>query len=173
MSSSSVFKPLCQMAGLWRSYQALMTKHPWTLQIITAGSLVGVGDVISQQLIERRGLANHSIRRTTKMMSIGFFFVGPVVGGWYKVLDKLVTGGTKSAALKKMLADQDEADKGTQDRPSPHHRITPKQQRFQRQPARPHLSRKEILGLFLETHFLNFLKPVRLVRSCVCGCFHL
>uniref|UniRef100_A0A672RYZ8 Mitochondrial inner membrane protein Mpv17 n=1 Tax=Sinocyclocheilus grahami TaxID=75366 RepID=A0A672RYZ8_SINGR len=94
------------MAGLWRSYQALMAKHPWTLQIITAGSLVGVGDVISQQLIERRGLANHSVRRTTKMMSIGFFFVGPVVGGWYKVLDKLVTGGTKSAALKKMLVDQ-------------------------------------------------------------------
>lgn len=39
------------------------------------GSLVGVGDVISQQLIERRGLANHSVRRTAKMMSIGFFFV--------------------------------------------------------------------------------------------------
>lgn len=31
---------------------------------------------------------------------------GPVVSGWYKVLDKLVTGGTKSAALKKMLVDQ-------------------------------------------------------------------
>ncbi|XP_058611106.1 protein Mpv17 isoform X2 [Onychostoma macrolepis] len=40
------------------------------------------------------------------MMSIGFFFVGPVVGGWYKVLDKLVTGGTGGAALKKMLVDQ-------------------------------------------------------------------
>ncbi|XP_036437076.1 protein Mpv17 [Colossoma macropomum] len=94
------------MAGLWRSYQVLMAKRPWTVQIITAGSLVGVGDVISQQLIERRGLANHSMRRTAKMMSIGFFFVGPVVGGWYKVLDRIVTGGTKSAALKKMLVDQ-------------------------------------------------------------------
>lgn len=51
---------------------------------------------------------------------------------------------------------QDEADKGTQDRPSPHHRITPKQQCLQRQPALPHLFRKEILELFLETHFLNF-----------------
>ncbi|KAL1253958.1 hypothetical protein QQF64_016187 [Cirrhinus molitorella] len=110
---------LCHMAGLWRSYQVLMAKHPWTVQIITAGSLVGVGDVISQQLIERRGLANHNVKRTAKMMSIGFFFVGPVVGGWYKVLDKLVTGGTKSAALKKMLVDQDEADKGTQDSPLP------------------------------------------------------
>ncbi|XP_028822460.1 protein Mpv17-like isoform X1 [Denticeps clupeoides] len=94
------------MATLWRSYQALMSKHPWKVQIITAGSLVGVGDVISQQLIERRGLASHNVKRTAKMMSIGFFFVGPVVGGWYKVLDNLVKGGTKTAALKKMLADQ-------------------------------------------------------------------
>lgn len=83
-----------------------MTKYPWSVQIVTAGSLVGVGDVISQQLIERRGLANHSIQRTAKMMSIGFFFVGPVIGGWYKVLDKLVVGGTKTAAMKKMLVDQ-------------------------------------------------------------------
>ncbi|XP_041831074.1 protein Mpv17 isoform X1 [Melanotaenia boesemani] len=94
------------MAGLWRSYQALMTKYPWTVQIVTAGSLVGVGDVISQQLIERRGLAHHNVQRTAKMMSIGFFFVGPVVGSWYKVLDRLVVGGTKTAAMKKMLVDQ-------------------------------------------------------------------
>ncbi|XP_023687352.2 mitochondrial inner membrane protein Mpv17 [Paramormyrops kingsleyae] len=94
------------MAGLWRAYQALMSKKPWTVQIVTAGSLVAVGDVISQQLIERRGLTNHSLTRTAKMMSIGFVFVGPVVGGWYKVLDKLVTGTGKSVALKKMLFDQ-------------------------------------------------------------------
>ncbi|KAG7219090.1 hypothetical protein INR49_004133 [Caranx melampygus] len=94
------------MAGLWRSYQALMTKYPWRVQIVTAGSLVGVGDVISQQLIERRGLTQHNVQRTAKMMSIGFFFVGPVIGSWYKVLDRLVVGGTKSAAMKKMLIDQ-------------------------------------------------------------------
>ncbi|CAL8314722.1 unnamed protein product [Boreogadus saida] len=94
------------MAGVWRSYQALMTRHPWSVQILTAGSLVGAGDVISQQLIERRGLANHSGQRTVRMMAIGFCFVGPVIGGWYKVLDRLVVGGSKSAAMKKMLIDQ-------------------------------------------------------------------
>ncbi|KAM6965598.1 mitochondrial inner membrane protein Mpv17 [Aplochiton taeniatus] len=94
------------MAGLWRSYQALMGKYPWTVQIVTAGSLVGVGDVISQQLIERRGLSNHNMQRTAKMMSIGFFFVGPLIGGWYKALDRIVVGGSKSAAMKKTLVDQ-------------------------------------------------------------------
>ncbi|XP_054474438.1 protein Mpv17 isoform X2 [Anoplopoma fimbria] len=94
------------MAGLWRSYQVLMTKYPWTVQLVTSGLLVGAGDVISQQLIERRGLAHHNVLRTAKMMSIGFFFVGPVIGKWLKVLDGLVVGGTKSAAIKKMLIDQ-------------------------------------------------------------------
>uniref|UniRef100_A0A3P9IA81 Mitochondrial inner membrane protein Mpv17 n=1 Tax=Oryzias latipes TaxID=8090 RepID=A0A3P9IA81_ORYLA len=94
------------MAGLWKSYQTMMSKYPWTVQIVTAGSLVGVGDVISQQLIERRGLRRHSVRRTARMMSIGFFFVGPVIGSWYKVLDRIVVGGGKSAAMKKMLVDQ-------------------------------------------------------------------
>ncbi|KAK2846062.1 hypothetical protein Q7C36_010916 [Tachysurus vachellii] len=91
---------------LWRSYQGLMAKKPWTVQIITAGSLMGVGDIISQQLIERRGWNKHNIIRTTKMMSIGFFFVGPVIGGWYRVLDRFVIGTTKSTALRKMLLDQ-------------------------------------------------------------------
>lgn len=45
------------------------------ISCLSAGSLVGVGDVISQQLIERRGLAHHNMQRTAKMMSIGFFFV--------------------------------------------------------------------------------------------------
>lgn len=36
---------------------------------------MGAGDVIAQQLIERRGLAQHNVQRTAKMMSIGFVFV--------------------------------------------------------------------------------------------------
>ncbi|XP_056409201.1 protein Mpv17 [Hyla sarda] len=94
------------MAALWRSYQRLLSLHPWKVQIITAGSLVGVGDVISQQLVERKGLHGHNLERTMKMMGIGFCFVGPVLGGWYKVLDRLIPGSSKSVAIKKMLLDQ-------------------------------------------------------------------
>lgn len=94
------------MAALWRSYQRLLSLHPWKVQSITAGSLVGVGDVISQQLLERRGLHGHNLERTMKMMGIGLCFVGPVVGGWYKVLDGLIPGSSKAVAIKKMLLDQ-------------------------------------------------------------------
>ncbi|XP_074471262.1 mitochondrial inner membrane protein Mpv17 isoform X2 [Sebastes fasciatus] len=94
------------MARLWRSYQMLLTRYPQTGQTLTAGCLMGVGDVVSQQLVERKGLTHHDLKQTTKMMSIGFILVGPVLGSWYKILDRLVVGGTKSAAMKKMLLDQ-------------------------------------------------------------------
>ncbi|XP_060165163.1 protein Mpv17 isoform X5 [Globicephala melas] len=92
--------------ALWRAYQRALTAHPWKVQVLTAGSLMGLGDVISQQLVERRGLQAHKTGRTLTMVSVGCGFVGPVVGGWYKVLDRLIPGTTKVDALKKMLLDQ-------------------------------------------------------------------
>ncbi|EPY77402.1 protein Mpv17 [Camelus ferus] len=92
--------------ALWRAYQRALTAHPWKVQVLTAGSLMGLGDVISQQLVERRGLREHQTGRTLTMVSLGCGFVGPVVGGWYRVLDRLIPGTTKVDALKKMLLDQ-------------------------------------------------------------------
>uniref|UniRef100_A0A5F8HGM5 Mitochondrial inner membrane protein Mpv17 n=1 Tax=Monodelphis domestica TaxID=13616 RepID=A0A5F8HGM5_MONDO len=92
--------------NLWRAYQQALAAHPWKVQVITAGSLMGVGDIISQQLIEKRGLEKHQVHRTLTMAFIGCSFVGPVVGGWYRILDRLICGNTKMDALKKMVIDQ-------------------------------------------------------------------
>ncbi|KAL1783131.1 general transcription factor 3C polypeptide 2 isoform X1 [Sigmodon hispidus] len=92
--------------ALWRAYQRALAAHPWKVQVLTAGSLMGLGDIISQQLVERRGLQEHQTGRTLTMVSMGCGFVGPVVGGWYKVLDRFIPGTTKVDALKKMLLDQ-------------------------------------------------------------------
>lgn len=43
--------------------------------MLVAGALMGAGDVIAQQLVERRGLRGHHGPRTLKMMAIGFCFV--------------------------------------------------------------------------------------------------
>ncbi|NXA44066.1 MPV17 protein, partial [Eudromia elegans] len=93
-----------------------------------AGAFMGAGDAIAQQLVERRGLRGHQAARTARMAAIGVCFVvsaarhwgrtgtrsspqrplpqGPVLGTWYRLLDRLVPGATKAAALKKMLLDQ-------------------------------------------------------------------
>uniref|UniRef100_A0A2K6FLY9 Mitochondrial inner membrane protein Mpv17 n=1 Tax=Propithecus coquereli TaxID=379532 RepID=A0A2K6FLY9_PROCO len=92
--------------ALWRAYQRALAAHPWKVQVLTAGSLMGLGDIISQQLVEKRGLREHQTGRTLTMVSLGCGFVGPVIGGWYKVLDRFIPGTTKVDALKKMLLDQ-------------------------------------------------------------------
>ncbi|XP_052665539.1 protein Mpv17 isoform X3 [Harpia harpyja] len=94
------------MAGLWRGCGRLLARSPGAAQALTAGALMGTGDVIAQQLVEQRGLRGHHGPRTLKMMAIGFCFVGPVVGGWYKILDQLILGTTKVVAVKKMVLDQ-------------------------------------------------------------------
>ncbi|NXI25505.1 MPV17 protein, partial [Sterrhoptilus dennistouni] len=73
---------------------------------LVAGALMGAGDVIAQQLVEQRGLHGHQCPRTLKMMAIGFCFVGPVVGSWYRILDWLIPGNTKVVAVKKVILDQ-------------------------------------------------------------------
>ncbi|XP_053918734.1 protein Mpv17 isoform X6 [Cuculus canorus] len=98
------------MAASWGRWARLLRWRRGAAQAVTAGTLMGAGDVIAQQLVEQRGLHGHQGHRTLKMMAIGFCFVGPVVGGWYRVLDRLVPGNTKVVAVKKMMLDQDYVD---------------------------------------------------------------
>ncbi|XP_064566105.1 protein Mpv17 isoform X1 [Zonotrichia leucophrys gambelii] len=94
------------MAALWRGCGRLLARRPGAAQALTAGALMGAGDVIAQQLVEQQGLHGHQCPRTLKMMGIGFCFVGPVVGSWYRILDWLVPGNTKVVAVKKVILDQ-------------------------------------------------------------------
>ncbi|KAM9563676.1 mitochondrial inner membrane protein Mpv17 isoform 2-T2 [Guaruba guarouba] len=64
------------MAALWRGCGRLLARRPGAAQALTAGALMGAGDVIAQQLVEQRGLQGHHGPRTLKMMAIGFCFVG-------------------------------------------------------------------------------------------------
>ena len=67
--------------------------------------LVGAGDVIAQQAVERKGRA-HDIVRTAKMTVMGLCILGPGLRSWYIILEKVVKGTGTAVALKKMLLDQ-------------------------------------------------------------------
>jgi len=51
----------------WGNYQHHLITHPWRTQIIGAGVLTTIGDVITQQFVERKG-TSHDFVRTTRMM---------------------------------------------------------------------------------------------------------
>lgn len=49
--------------------------YPDNTCVPCTGSLMGLGDIISQQLVERRGLQEHQTGRTLTMVSLGCGFV--------------------------------------------------------------------------------------------------
>jgi len=69
------------------------------------GVLVGAGDVIAQQAVEKKG-KSHDVMRTAKMTVMGLCVLGPGLRTWYLILDRVVKGAGTSAAVKKMLMDQ-------------------------------------------------------------------
>lgn len=66
---------------------------------------MGIGDIVSQQFVERRGY-RHDIKRTVGMASIGIFVVGPAMRYWYILLDRTIRGSRPFDAMKKVLLDQ-------------------------------------------------------------------
>lgn len=68
------------------------------------GVLVATGDVVTQQVVERKG-TNHDFARTARMGLVGVI-IAPVLRTWYLTLDRIVPGTAKTAGFKKMLLDQ-------------------------------------------------------------------
>ncbi|XP_067046180.1 protein Mpv17-like isoform X2 [Acropora muricata] len=92
------------IARAWNTYQQLLVTNPWKTQIIGTGILVAVGDVITQQFVEKKG-SHHDFVRTARMGVVGVI-VAPVLRTWFLALDRIFPGTAKIDGLKKMLLDQ-------------------------------------------------------------------
>ncbi|XP_071855090.1 mitochondrial inner membrane protein Mpv17-like [Apostichopus japonicus] len=90
----------------WRAYQQCLARYPLRTQGITSGCVLGVGDVLAQQLVEKKGLDGHNYARTARQSFFGVIFVGPVVITWYKLLERIYKGSGKLAPLCKVATDQ-------------------------------------------------------------------
>ncbi|PBK95850.1 hypothetical protein ARMGADRAFT_1010757 [Armillaria gallica] len=65
------------MASLFRAYNALLIRRPMLAQCGTAALLFGTGDIIAQQLIEKKGLRRHDVTRTVRLTFYGGALFGP------------------------------------------------------------------------------------------------
>ncbi|XP_077990365.1 mitochondrial inner membrane protein Mpv17-like [Glandiceps talaboti] len=94
------------LGKVWARYLNYVARHPMKSQAYSAGVLFCVGDVVAQQLVERRG-RNHNIYRTIRTSAFGLFIGGPTLRGWYVLLDKIYKGSRPQiGALQKMCTDQ-------------------------------------------------------------------
>ncbi|XP_052763090.1 protein Mpv17-like isoform X2 [Mya arenaria] len=90
---------------LWRAYQTALHVHPVKTAAFSAGTLISLGDVLAQFVVEKRDLASYDKKRTLRFAIFGTFFGGPVFSLWYT---RLATsfGHTKYASLKMVACDQ-------------------------------------------------------------------
>ncbi|CAO3690362.1 unnamed protein product [Rhizopus microsporus] len=89
------------------AYHKALTKYPILVQSLSTAVLFGTGDVIAQQVIEKRGWTEHDLMRTTRMTVFGGIFAGPILSNWYRFIDKRVTTQSPSKALfYKVACDQ-------------------------------------------------------------------
>ncbi|KXN90232.1 Protein SYM1 [Leucoagaricus sp. SymC.cos] len=93
------------MASLLRSYNAALIRRPLLTQCVTAAVLFGTGDVIAQQLVEKKG-GQHDLHRTARLTVYGAFFFGPPMTAWYSLLNRLKFASPTRGLIYRVWLDQ-------------------------------------------------------------------
>ncbi|CAL1704231.1 unnamed protein product [Somion occarium] len=75
-------------------------------QCATSFTLFAAGDVIAQQLIERKGLEKHDFARTARLGFYGGALFGPLVTKWFQLLNKLQFSSPTKAVAYRVYLDQ-------------------------------------------------------------------
>ncbi|KAI7903735.1 uncharacterized protein BX663DRAFT_471764 [Cokeromyces recurvatus] len=83
---------------LLQKYQNNVLTKPTRTFSIQSSIMMTVGDVISQQLIEKKGINHHDIPRTLRMTVYGAVIGGPVIGTWFGFMNRIVKLDNKWAA---------------------------------------------------------------------------
>ncbi|PYH67783.1 Mpv17/PMP22 family protein [Aspergillus vadensis CBS 113365] len=90
-----------------RWYQARLAKQPILTASVTSALLFGSGDVLAQQLVDRKGFDKHDMARTGRMALYGGAIFGPAATTWYGVLQRhVVLSSAKTTLLARVVADQ-------------------------------------------------------------------
>ena len=91
-----------------KTFEKLLLLHPTKTKMATGMVLVGSGDIIAQNVIEKTD--KHDPKRTLRLMFLGGFFLAPIQRYWIDlVLPKLASRSSKLSqsqiAIRKSLLD--------------------------------------------------------------------
>lgn len=93
------------MASLFRSFGNLLLKRPLATQCATSAVLFATGDVIAQQVIERKR-SQHDFARTARLTFFGGCLLGPPVSKWIAFLGRLSFATPTKAVIYRTWLDQ-------------------------------------------------------------------
>lgn len=95
------------MSAFIRWYNGRLAARPLLTQGVTTAVLFATGDLTAQQLVEKKGLKNHDVARTSRMALYGGCVFGPVATTWLGFLARRVTfRNARVETLARVAADQ-------------------------------------------------------------------
>jgi len=85
----------------------LLKRFPVLMASFQTGSLMCVGDIISQTFVEKKAVKDLDWKRTARFGAVGLIVVGPVLRTWYGVMERKIVLKTPAAtAMAKVATDQ-------------------------------------------------------------------
>ncbi|KAI1724375.1 mpv17 / PMP22 family domain-containing protein [Ditylenchus destructor] len=94
------------------TFLRILNKRPLLTQMVSAGVIGAAGDAITQLGIENVSLSHYDLMRTTRFFLLPTFYIAPVLGKWFRTLEKWsvpgrwLFGSRKTLPLKKLAVDQ-------------------------------------------------------------------
>ncbi|KAK7693273.1 hypothetical protein QCA50_002840 [Cerrena zonata] len=94
------------MASFLRAFNASLVRRPMLTQCATSLTLFAAGDVVAQQLIEKKGFDKHDFARTARLGFYGGALFGPLVTKWFQLLNRLKFSSPTKAVAYRVYLDQ-------------------------------------------------------------------
>lgn len=66
--------------------------------------MMTLGDIVSQQAVEKRGLEGHDFKRSFRMTVYGALIGGPVIGTWFGFINRVITIKNKWAGKSLLIS---------------------------------------------------------------------
>jgi len=92
-----------RLIGIVHRCQAAFKRHSFVGSVLVYSCLYGGGD-IARQTIQRTPKYDHVT--TARMAVVGGGGLAPFMYGWYRILDRLLSGRTVQVLVKKVIIDQ-------------------------------------------------------------------
>ncbi|KAH7337459.1 sym-1 [Rhizoctonia solani] len=89
-----------------QAYMRLMNRRPLLGPCITTAFLFGTGDIVAQQLVDRKGVKDHDWVRTGRLSLYGGAVFAPIVVNWYVLLDRIPIKSKPAVVASRVALDQ-------------------------------------------------------------------
>ncbi len=89
-------------------YQAKLASRPVFTQAVSTAILFATGDVLAQQVVEKKGLSEHTLERTGRIALYGGCVFGPGATLWYQFLQRRIVfpGRPNTEIIARVATDQ-------------------------------------------------------------------